>query len=409
MIFTSISPNTERDDIALAFRTLWMPWMWKRGSYSKKLEALFNERFSGFHAYAFQSGRNSLYALLQTLNLKSDDEVLIQAYTCVAVPEPILWVNAKPIYVDVLNDFTMDPADLRKKISPNSKVLIIQHTFGTPAHMDELLAIAREHNLFIIEDCAHALGAEYKGKKVGTFGDAAFFSFGRDKVLSSVFGGILIIKDINKKVLLENIQKDFHYPSYFSIARNLKHPIIMSVVKKTYTLFSLGKIITHMGLKIGFIPKAVEPIERQGGKPSFFGEKMSNAMARLALHQMSKLEKYNTHRSTIAEIYTKELKIELKDKNILSDVKPIYLRYTILVSNPQEVMKEAKKKGIELGDWYQQSIAPRNVHYTNIHYRPETCPRAESLAVQSLNLPTHIGITDHDARYIANVVNTYAR
>ncbi len=167
MIFTSLSPNTEPDDISLAFKLRLFPSFRKKtlGSRSR-LEHSISTYVPLPHAFAFDSGRTSLFAILSALNLSSTDEVLLQTYTCVAVPEPILWVGSKPVYVDSLDDFTMDPKDLEQKITSKSRVLIIQHTFGTPAHLEELLLIARRHNLFVIEDCAHALGAEYKGKKV---------------------------------------------------------------------------------------------------------------------------------------------------------------------------------------------------------------------------------------------------
>ena len=116
------------------------------------------------------------------------DEVLVQAFTCVAVPNSVLWAQATPVYADIDATLNIDPIDVEKKITNRTKAIIVQHTFGIPADMDALVALAKKHNILLIEDCAHSLGATYKGKKVGTFGDAAFFSFGRDKVVSSVFG-----------------------------------------------------------------------------------------------------------------------------------------------------------------------------------------------------------------------------
>src|SRR3989338_1413783 len=113
----------------------------------------------------------------------------------------------------------MSPTDIKKKISSRSKVLIIQHTFGTSAKLTELLAIAKQHQLYVIEDCAHALGARYQQQLVGTFGDAAIFSFGRDKVISSVYGGALLTK---QPFTLPSLPS----PSLFWIKQQLVHPFI---------------------------------------------------------------------------------------------------------------------------------------------------------------------------------------
>src|SRR5581483_4013141 len=113
-----------------------------------------------------------------------------QAFTCVAVPNSVLWTGAKAIYADIDETGNLDPKDLEKKITKKTKAVIIQHTFGIAANMDAIQKVLKGKKIILIEDCAHALGASYKGKKLGTFGEFAFFSFGRDKVISSVFGGM---------------------------------------------------------------------------------------------------------------------------------------------------------------------------------------------------------------------------
>ncbi len=192
-ITISLSPNTEADDVFLAVKTIIQPLLWKTGKATSDAEQWFRNYFSVEQAVSFNSGRSALLAILKAFGIGEGDEVLVQAFTCVAVPNSVLWAGAKPVFVDIDATLNMDPKDAEKKITKNTKALIVQHTFGVPAQMDKIIALAKKHHLILIEDCAHALGATYKGKKVGTFGDAAFFSFGRDKVVSSVFGGMAII------------------------------------------------------------------------------------------------------------------------------------------------------------------------------------------------------------------------
>lgn len=115
--------------------------------------------------------------------------MILQAYTCVSVSNAIIATGAKPIYVDIdAQTLNINPQLIEKHITQKTKAIIVQHTFGIPADIHAIQSIVKKHQLFFIEDCAHALGAQYKEKMVGSFGDIAVYSFGRDKVISSVNG-----------------------------------------------------------------------------------------------------------------------------------------------------------------------------------------------------------------------------
>lgn len=407
MIFTSLSPNTQKDDIFLAFKLLFLPWKWKKGKASEILEQKFKDYFGMKYAHSVNNGRTALFSILSALGVEDEGEVLIQSYTCVAVPEPILWANLKPVYVDCDKEtLGMDPSDLEKKITPKSKVLIIQHTLGFAAKVDELLEIASKHNLIVIEDCAHALGAEYKGKKVGTIGDVGFFSFGRDKVLSSVFGGIIVTNDKSLGEKIEKIRNAYRYPGFIWIKRQLLHPLILSVSKALYNFLYLGKIFIFVSRKLRLISVAVEKTELSGGRPSFAFKRMPNALALLALNQFKKLDKYNDHRREIASIYREELKGT--DVRVIEDSqnsKNIYLRFPIFIKNPKALIQYAKSKGIELGNWYTEAIAPKGVNFWSVGY--QTCDVSERLANESVNLPTGIQIRRNDALKVSKVVKEF--
>ncbi len=279
-IHTSLSPNAERDDVALAVSLLLRPWTWKHGTGADLLEKRFARMFDGASVFSWNSGRSCFFSILSSLELKSGDEVLLQTFTCVAVPEPILWVGAKPVYVDCdQRTFNMDIGDLERKITPRSKVLVVQHTFGKPADIGRIMEIAEKHGLFVIEDCAHALGARVNGRLVGSFGDAAFFSFGRDKVISSVFGGMLVVRDRQIADALRSATAPAPLPSNAWIAQQLFHPICLSIVKQTYDWHGFGKGVVEVAKRLHLISKAVLPIEKRGGKPGFIGKRLSNYAA----------------------------------------------------------------------------------------------------------------------------------
>lgn len=386
MITTGLSPNVERDDITLALTTVLQPWLWRHGPAKKLLSRALQNYFSTDFVWPVNSGRTALLILLQSLHLKSVDEILLQAFTCNAVPNPILWTGAKPVYVDIeANNYNMSPPDLVKKITPRSKVLIIQHTFGTPAKLDELLTIAKQHNLFVIEDCAHALGARYHNQLLGTFGDAAIFSFGRDKVISSVYGGALLTK---QPFTLPAIP----YPSRSWTLQQLAHPIITACAKKI-------RIILPIAQKMKLISLAVSPPERLAKQPGYFPAQLPNSLARLALQQFNKLQYLNDHRRTLASFYHQELKLSYWFDD------SIYLRYPVQVSKPEQVLALAKQQGIILGDWYTRAVVPGDPGL--FMYQTGSCPTAEHIARYVINLPTHIGIKTKQAKLICDVIQPY--
>ena len=402
-IFTALSPNVEKDDLALALRVLLRPRQWVRGEARSALERGFAEWLPSEGAFAFASGRGALYAILQAFGIQKDDEVLLQAYTCVAVPEPVLWVGAVPVYVDIQREtLNMSPDDLQKKISPKSKVLIIQHTFGLPSELEPLLNIAKNNGLLVVEDCAHAMSAKYKCRHVGTFGDASFFSFGRDKVLSSVFGGIAVLHSEQGREKMRDIVIKTEEASMLFVLQQIAHPLVTSGAKALYHTASLGKILLAVAKRLRVLSKAVLAEEKQGGKPEFLAKKMPNALALLALNQFQKLARYNTHRREIAQLYDAAFGRKTKENHL-------YLRYTLTSVKRDEIARKAKIEGIILGDWYSVALAPRGVEYQKFNYNPRACPFAEKAAGSSLNLPTHINVTKSDARRIIAFLKTFIR
>jgi len=408
-IFTSLSPNTQADDIILSVARIFLPWSYVRGPAPRILEQDFSRRLGVRHAFSFDSGRTSLLSILTCMNLAKGDEVLVQALTCVAVPDPILWAGLVPVYVDCdEKTFTMSSEDFKRKITPKSKAVVIQHTFGQPAKMDELIAIARKNNLLIIEDCAHALGATHNNRKVGTFGDASFFSFGRDKVISSVFGGVVATDNDTLAERLEDFQKRSLYPSRLWVFRQLMHPIVLYKAKLTYDLFKLGRIILEAAKQMRIVSLAVEAEEKMGRRPSFVGHKLPNALAILALHQLKKLNGFNEHRKKIAGVYDAELS---KMDNITParerGSSHIFLRYSILSDKKSNVMNAAKRERIYLGDWYSQPVAPKGVDYERVRYRMGSCPNAEETAEKIINLPTDIHISESDAKRVVRLIQKH--
>ena len=388
-ISISLSPNTEPDDVWLAFGLLFVPWKWKRGGELQEVE----KEFGGI---AFNSGRSAFMAILHALGLQKGDEVLLQAFTCNAVPNPVQWSGLKPVYVDCNeDDYNIDVEDLERKITPQSKVVVVQHTFGIPADMDKVMEVCRRHSLILIEDCAHALGAEYKGQKVGTFGKAAFFSFSRDKVISSVYGGMVRTYDKELAEKVKAFQKKIGYPSHVWIAQQLLHPVLMNwLVLPTYRVF--GKYVLVILQQLHILSKAVHWKEKRGELPEYFPKAFPNALAILAQKQMTKLERFNEHRKQLASYYAKELHV--------SKGEGIFLRFPVKYENAREILRKAWNSNILLGDWYTTPIAPHDTNLNLVQYKEGSCPKAEHLGKIVLNLPTHINISEKEAKKVVEFI-----
>jgi dTDP-4-amino-4,6-dideoxygalactose transaminase len=403
-ISISLSPNIEKDDLRLALNLIIRPWLWKKGRAIEELENKFKKYLGVKHAVSFNSGRSSFFTILKSLGLENGSGVLLQAFTCNAVPNPILWADLEPVYVDCdKDDFNINISDLKAKISPKTKVLVVQHTFGQPCNMDEIRAICGANNLILIEDCAHALGAEFNGQKIGAFDRASFFSFSRDKIISSVYGGIATTNDpvIAKK--LQESQKESGQPSSFWIFQQLLHPILLHYfILPVYNFIDLGKIFLVLAQWLHILSKAVSWQEKRGQRPDYFPKALPNALAAMALNQFNKLEKFNSHRQKIADYYFENLEntgFKLPKKFV--ERKNVFLRFTIKHPKAHEIIYNAwHKKNILLGDWYTTPIAPFDTKIEEIKYKLGSCKNAEELAKTTLNLPTHINISQKDAERI---------
>lgn len=403
----------------MALKLLLKPWRWKSfRSASAVLEEEFKKHLGVKYAIAFNGGRAAFDAILNCLGIKDGDEVLLQGFTCNSVVIPILKLGAKPVFIDIDETLNVDPNNLEKKISKRSKAVIVQHTFGWPAKTDKILEICKEgdeasSHLFLIEDCAHSLGAEYKGKKVGVLGDAAFFSFGRDKVISSVFGGMATTDNDKIGERLKNFQRKLEFPSNFWTLKQLLHPILTTaLILPAYGINQhLGRVLLAFFNKLSLLSKAVSKEEKRGEFSSNFPKKFPDALATLALNQFRKLDMFNSHRKEMANFYAQALGdggFILPAIKLAVDNNPAFLRYPVLAQgDTNKILKKARKRKIYLDDgWRKTPIVPPDTAIVKMQYEMDSCPRAEKIAKSIINLPTHINISKDDAKKIADFIKS---
>jgi len=402
-ILSSLSPNIQKDDAQLALKILFRPWKWKKGEQEKELEEKFKHYLGVKYAFSFNSGRVAMLAILKSLDIKKGN-VLLPGFTCNAAINPVIWSNLEPKFYDIEEDFNVDFSSLKKSINKKSKALLVQHTFGLPVDIDNVQKLATENNLIVIEDCAHALGARRQNSLVGTLSQTAFFSFGRDKIISSVYGGMAVTNDSELADKIKSFQMECDYPSRFWICQQLLHPILTYyIIIPLYRFKELGRFVLLILQKLRILSKSVHWKEKRGEKPSYFPKKISNALSFLAINQLRKLEEFNEHREKIAKIYDRELEntcfvLPLSRKG------RIYMKYSLLSPTRQvkQILREMRNRKIILYDgWCDSPIVPMGTKLEKMNYRLGDCPKAEELSRRIINLPTHINISPLQASFLA--------
>lgn len=171
-------------------------WISSKGRFVKEFEHAFASYIGTKYGTAVNNGTTALHLALLALGIGRGDEVIVPALTYVASVNTIHYTGATPVFCDSRMDtWQMDPEDIEHRITERTRAIIVVHLYGYPCDMDPIMEIAKKYNLFVIEDCAEAIGTEYKGKKVGTFGDIACFSFFGNKTITTGEGGMVLTDD----------------------------------------------------------------------------------------------------------------------------------------------------------------------------------------------------------------------
>jgi len=398
------------EDIFTALRILLDRSSWKDGSKINIFEEFYRQYINTDYAFSFNGARVALRAILEAMDIGTGDDVILPGYTCVVVPNAILFRKANPVYVDIeKNKYSFSTEQFLKNLTNKTKAVIIQYTYGiVPDNVEAIIQLARERNIKVIEDCAPALGAEYKGKKVGTLGDAAIFSTEQTKCISTQFGGIAVTNDSQIGERLAKIQRSLPFPENNQIRLRLFqfifnyfnwHPSLSSWFKpinsKIQSIFDL--YIQNMN------EEELSCIE----SPKHYS-RMPNALASLGIRQLKNIDRYNEHRRTIAEIYNGIL--PSYTRILENGCKHTYLRYPVLISADRDfVLNKASADGIPLGEWFNSVIHPKGVPINKLMYKPGSCPQAEKVADKVINLPTNPHITIRDAEKIGNFIVQFLR
>ena len=386
-IFNSLGSNY---DLKFVFSSLFTV-----GSNKDHLELThFLEKKYNGRALLLYKGREALTLALGILKLPQKTEVAINGFTCFAVHKAVEEAGHTPICLDLDSeklDLNFTSKELEKALkNPNLKVVVVQNTLGYPCDIDAISTICKKNKVFLIEDLAHCVGARYpNGKEVGTVGDFVVLSFSQDKIIDSVSGGALVIR--NKKYtsaldLVGAVRPTYEVGFKQQLIDRL-YPLFTYKIRKTYRI-GVGKLLHFLLKKTNVLSKPMSE--------SFYAKyHLPDRYARLAMDAFIHLNTSLKHRNKIANIYNSMLDKKIAsgsmNKNIMFSSN---LRYPIFVENRNSLINYLEKEGVYVSDIWYYDVSP-------------DCPNAQKISSSILNLPTHINMSENNAKLICERINRW--
>lgn len=410
LIYTSYSPNTRKKDLVANLAIYMSPRRWKEGAHSKKIELWFEKMYgNGASYFSYNYARSAMYHFFKALEPKRGDQIIFQGFTCIAAVNPAVWAGFKPVYADIdRKTLCFDLNSLAEKISSKTRVIVLQHTMGMTGNISEIVKLAKKHKIVLLEDCTHTILGRYEDRLLGTFGDAAVFSFGRDKAVTGVDGGVLMVNNQNMIDEIDKFYMDLDYPTRWWVWKQLNFPIFWAKFKFFYRFSpKLSKFFHLIATTLGLVTRATTAEEKSGTLPNSIPKLLPEAMARLAYTQLVDIESINKHRLLISKLYEHRLRksdyVEIFE--MTDDMPPI--RFPALAYKRDMLLQFLAAKHIYLGDWFSDPISPADANPQAVGYKQGECPEGEAVGDRIVNLPTHVNITVEDANYIIDRIEEY--
>lgn len=359
--FFVAKPSIQKEDIGEVVSVLKSGQL-SLGPKHLEFEKLFAKKIGAKYAVAVSSGTAGLHLVMLAAGIGEGDEVITSPFSFVASANCILYVGAKPIFVDVDPEtFNIDPEKIEEKITKKTKAILVVHIFGQPADMDPILKIAKKHKLKIVEDACESVLAEYKGKKVGTFGESTVFAFYPNKQMTTGEGGMITT----------NSEK---------------------VYKLCKSLANQGRTDNMQWLDHEYLG---------------YNYRMDEMSAALGLSQLRYLPFFIKERRKIAKWYNQCLE-QHRDLVEVPAIAPsnTHTWFAYVVK-----LKEARYRGAVINALNKVGVASKvylpSIHLFNFYkkrfgYKKGDYPISEDISASSLALPFYVGLTKKDIKYISN-------
>ncbi len=384
----------DADDLQLTAALLMDRRQWAPDAPVRAFEREFASWTGSRSAFAFASARVAIRAAAEALELAAGDHVVMPGYSCVVVANALRHAGLQPIFADIeLDTYGLDKDALRLAISPRTKAILLHHLYGFVCRdLDAILDIARERGLRVIEDCAQATGAAYRGRKVGNFGDVGIFSGDPSKAFTCIQGGVAITNDESVAGRLAAIRNRAATHTDREIEQRLRNVEINYAINKDPGRWWKADLIWlrhHAEYLFG-----ISDAEVAGGAPLDAGFRMSGPIATLAANQLRKLDHYNSRRRANAARWDAWCDEEgFAKPYVLPASTPMLLRYPVLVTSRMkaDIRWAYRSLGVVPGRWFVSHLHPAPERLDGV-------PNAARAVDECINFPTLY----YEDRYCAN-------
>jgi len=379
-----LSATLRMDDVVLAARALVSRRTGPKGEKLRQLSRVVRERFGVTHTGFYMGGRASLCAVVRALGLNPGDEVLIPAFTCQCVVNALRYEGIEPVYVDIeLDTYGMDASLVDRAVTEKTRAILIQHTFGMPGRdLEGLLSLAKDHRLYVIEDCAHATGGTWRGRPLGTLGDIGFFSSERSKIINTIHGGFVVTcNPVIGRRLEEDASRLTPAPEGFT------RRVFWTLIHSYFTHSCPFRFVTA-GLAEGLLADRLVP---QMHEEEFAGEpcrqyhwSLPDAVAPLMIQQLSRVDRQLAERRRAAKKWAIWcVRNGLEPPKPSPDANPTWLRFPVRVDPAvkKNYLYLEQRLGVNVGVWFQSAAHP-------LPMTLQECPKGMEAAATCLNLPT---------------------
>lgn len=375
------------------------------GPHIEAFERAFEKRLGSGTAIATSYGRMAFFEILRALELPVGSEIVVPALTFWVIPELARTAGLRPVFADVDPlTFTLDPAALERAITPKTRAVVPTHLYGLPCDMEPIMAIAERHRLAVIEDCAHALGATYRDQPVGTFGDAALFSFQTLKPLNAYGGGMAIVRDAAVARRVRDNVNALRWPDETRVLNRFK-------IGRALRFFTRPGIFTATAFPILWTASWFhsnpdvylwEAIRRLEILPPAYTERFPNAQAAIGLAGLQWLDRWTEATRSHARTIDDELK---SASNIQIPVVPagrthVYYQYCAYLPDRDNLVRRCIRRGVDV-ETLHVDVCARLPIFADL--APAAAPGAER-AADAVQIPVYASLTDTQVRRVGRTV-----